>query len=286
MAGIPKPVVDPRFGPAWTPMLQAAQAAKQQTSALNSGAPQSNLLDQWGNTIQVQGSNLAQTVTIGASHGVSGVLVSTGIASGTAGLAVQSGPAITTITLTQGSTAATVGTVTGASLAVGQVIGAADVSDPSSGTPTPAITPGTTIAAVSGTSVTLSQGAAESGTALYCAAARFILQQDSGWVPLSLSAGMTSAYAVVPAARLRGDVVTLKGGIDASAGWAAGATLATLPVGMRPVSFPTPAITYFSTATSWAAAALGINPSGFISVLVSAGAGAAVYLDSVEFAIS
>jgi hypothetical protein len=210
MPGTPKPVVDPRFGPAWTPVLQNAQANKQQAAALNSGAAQGNLLDQYGNTIQVSGSDLNQIVTIGATFGQSGVQVSTGLPSGTAGLAVQSGPTTTTITLTQGSIAATVGAVAGA-LAVGQVIGAANVSDPSSGTATPAITPGTTIAAVSGSSVTLSQGAAESGTSLFCAASRFILQQDSGWVLLTSFASGISAGNPAPAYRLVGDRVQISG---------------------------------------------------------------------------
>jgi hypothetical protein len=261
MAGIPKPVVDPRFGPAWTPMLQAAQAAKQQTMALNSGAPQGNLLDQWGNTIQISGSNLAQTVTIGASHGVSGVLVGTGIASGVSGLVVQSGPAITTITLTAGSTAATVGTVTGASLAVGQVIGAADVSDPSTGTPTAAIKPGTTIAAVSGTSVTLSQNAVESGTSLYCATATFIIQQDSGWETLSLMPNFNAGPGYTPAGRLSGSVIYLCGSIINNTGsnTTPGQTWATLPIGVRPLQAAIAVVWNISTSGTMSYSGIAAN---------------------------
>jgi hypothetical protein len=284
MAGIPKPVVDPRFGPAWTPMLQAAQAAKQQTMALNSGAPQGNLLDQWGNTIQVQGSNLAQTVTIGASHGVGGVLVSTGIPTGTSGLVVQSGPAITTITLTAGSTAATVGTVTGAGLAVGQVIGAADVSDPSSGTPTPAIQPGTTIAAVSGTSVTLSQDAVEAGTSLYCAAARFVLQQDTGWVTLTgLPSGWTtSAGGYTGSARLQGDTVRFKGVLHNASGsaWVSGA-VAVLPAAMKPAALVT--LLTHDGGTTILSTAVDTSGNLFANGIAN---GDSVVLDGVSYSIA
>lgn len=281
MAGVPKPVVDPRFGPAWTPIIQGQQSQKQQAAALNSGATQGNLLDQWGNTIQVSGSNLNQIVTIGASHGISGVQVGTGIQSGTAGLAVQSGPAITTITLTAGSTAATVGTVTGASLAVGQVIGAANVSDPSSGTPTPALTPGTTIATLSGSSVTLSQPAAESGTALYCAASRFILQQDTGWQLLTLGSGLTS-FSFTPSARLIGDIVHLKGGIDGA--WSSGQTLATLPTAMHPQG-GVPEITLnVWTGTAFIGQTLNISSAGQMSVLTAQTTGS-FNLDGLAFSI-
>lgn len=235
MPGSPKPVIDPRFGPAWTPPIQALQAQKQQALGLNAGATQGNIPDQWGNITQLSGSNLNQTVTIGASHGVAGVQVGTGIPSGTSGLAVQSGPAITTITLTKGSTAATVGTVIGAALSPGQVIGAADVSDPSSGTPTPAITPGTTIDAISGTSVTLSEPAAESGVGLYCAAAKFLLQQDTGWVSLTLSSGITPVSArFTPTARLIGDMVFLRGAANAAGDVSTGTPIGTLPALMWP----------------------------------------------------
>lgn len=284
MPGTPKPVVDPRFGPAWTPVLQNAQANKQQGAALSSGATQGNIPDQWGNTIQVSGSNLNQIVTIGASFGVTGVQVSTGLPAGTSGLAVQSGPAITTITLTQGSTAATVGAVTGATLSLGQVIGAADVSDPSSGTPTPALAPGTTIFRVSGTSVTLSQGAAESGTSLYCAATRFILQQDSGWLPLTLGGGISAVGTdPTPSARLIGDTVFMRGILSGT--WTAGATVATLPAATRPTFWnPAPSVTVWNTVTG-VAEPLTIFPSGAITVPLAQGSAATLSFDGVIFTI-
>lgn len=254
MPGYPKPVgSNAGLPPIWNATMQGIQHAQRMNAALAAGATQGLLPDQWGNATEVYGSNLDQEVTIGATHGNAGVLVRTGIAAGTSGRAVLSGPAITTITLTKGNTSATVGTVSGASLAAGQVIGAANVNDPSSGTATPAITPGTTISAVSGTSVTLSQNAAESGTSLYCAAARFILQQDSGWVPLTLSSGIGAYYGDrTPSARLLGDRVELKGSLQNNTGAtiAAGTTVATIPSGYRPNVVGVPGLRFIVFVTS------------------------------------
>lgn len=218
MPGTPKPIVDPRMGSHWTAIMAAIQRNGQQASNLNAGSTQGQIVDSYGNVIELYGSDLAQQVTIGASQGVAGVQVTTGLANGIAGRAVQSGPATTTITLTKGSTAATVGAVAGL-LSMGQVIGAANVSDPSTGTPTPAIVPGTTIAVVSGTSVTLSQGAAESGTGLYCATARFVLEQDTGWQPMSLPTNWNPVVSnYVPAWRRIGDLVFLRGEMQNNTG--------------------------------------------------------------------
>jgi hypothetical protein len=217
MPGVPDPVgIGPGgIPPFWNAVLGAIKGQQQATNGLAGGAPAGWVPDQWGNVTELSGANLNQVVTIGAGHLQAGVLVSTGIPSGTAGHAVFSGPAITTITLTQGSISATVGTVTGAALAQGQVIGAALATDPTTGTPTSAITPGTTIASVSGSSVTLSQGAAESGTSLYCAAGQYILQQDTGWVPITIPSGFTGSVQ----GRLQNGTVRLKGStVDVSAG--------------------------------------------------------------------
>lgn len=171
MPGTPRPVVDPRFGPAWTPILQAAQNAKQQTMALNSGAQSINIVDQYGNTLEIAGSNLNQIITRGAAFMQPGVLLGTGFSSGTAGRAAVHTELITTVTLTAGSTAATLG-----SAALGTLpIGAADVSDPSTGLATPAIVPGTNAIATGSTSITLSHPAAESGSGLYCVLAAWDL---------------------------------------------------------------------------------------------------------------
>lgn len=154
----------------WNTVMQGIARSAARLAALESaryaGAP---LIDAYGNTLEISGTNLAGVVFIGASHGQPGVQVGTGL-TGTA-RAKQTGLVTTTITLTKGSFAATVASGTG--LSAGMVIGAANVSDPSSGTATPAITPGTTIQAITGTSVTLSQKAAETGTGLFCAACNF-----------------------------------------------------------------------------------------------------------------
>lgn len=172
MPGTPPPLVNPSMGPHWTAVLAAIQSLQQQVQALTAGATQFTIPDAYGNTTIVVGTNLAQNVTIGASHGQPGVQAGTGIAAGTAGLAFQQGLATGTITTTQGSTAATLNSTISGTFTSGQVIGAADVSDPSSGVATPAIVPGTAFT-ISGATVTLSQPAAESAAGIFCAAAFF-----------------------------------------------------------------------------------------------------------------
>jgi len=176
MPGTPGPVgVGPSNVPAfWNAVLTAIAALQQQVNQLTSGAQYQNVVDQYGSTQYVIGS-LNQVVVIGAAFGQAGVQVGTALpAAGkpNVGIAKQTNLATTTVTLTKGSTAATV--ASGAGITNGMVIGAANVSDPSSGVATPAITPGTTVQSGGGTaSLTLSQAAAESGTGIYCAACLF-----------------------------------------------------------------------------------------------------------------
>jgi hypothetical protein len=238
------------MNPFWNATLQAIKTNQQRVNALTAGAQATNVTDQYGNTIQVTGPSLNQVVTIGASHGVAGVQVWTGIAAGTAGIAVLSGPSITTVSLTKGSLSATVGSVTGAALAVGDVIGAANVSDPSSGIAESAIAPGTTIDTVSGSSITLSQGAMESGTGLYCAAAKFILQQDTGWESLILGTGITSSGGYLAGARLSGTMIALCGQLVNNTGSSTttGTVWATLPSGIRPTASVTTPVWSVSTS--------------------------------------
>lgn len=272
MPGTPKPVGASGGLPVvWNAVTQKFQSLDSRVTALE-GAHTPGVFDKWGNAVEVTGSNLNQIVTIGASHTVAGVKVATGIADGTAGSASLSGPSTTTITLTQGSTSATVGTVSGAALDVGQVIGAANVNDPSNGTPTAAITPGTTISAISGSSVTLSQPAAESGTNLYCAAGRYILSQDTGWVAITLGPNVTelSGYGI-PSARLQGDIVRLKGAVHATA---TTFTLGTVPVGLRPTAWA-----YF--ANQWT-----VDTSGVISSQFSLSSGQNFGLDGITYSLS
>lgn len=187
----PKPIFDARYGHL-TPIAQALAFTQQKVSQQNAGANQGMVVDSNGNCTEVYGANLNQVVTIGSTAttggptGKPGVLITTGIAQGVAGRAVvysgSSGAPRTIptgkIDLTAGSTAATLESpvYTGTFLS-GLLIGAANVTDPSSGLATPAITPGTTISSISGTgpwSIVLSAPAVESGH-VYCAAATFQL---------------------------------------------------------------------------------------------------------------
>lgn len=234
MPGTPKPTIDSRYGSHWTPVVQALHFGQSQQNQANAARPQGSILDQYGNTVELWGSNLSQNVTIGASFGSPGVQVETGIASGVAGRAYQQSLATGNITTTQGSTSATLTHVDSGTFANGMVIGAANVSDPMLGTPTPAIVPGTTMT-VSGTSITLSQNAAESGTALFCAACYFTAEFPGAWVPLTLTSGMIAASGYyVPAARIVGDVVQLGGTMKNNSGSAISGVLATMGASFYP----------------------------------------------------
>lgn len=191
MPASPKPIFDARYGHL-TPVAQALQFTQQKVAQQGAGANQGMVVDANGNCTEVYGANLNQVVTIGSTattggpSGKPGVLITTGIAQGVGGRAVvYSGTSLNPrtiptgkIDLTQGSTAATLEspTYTGTFVS-GLLIGAANVTDPSSGLAKPAIVPGTTISSISGTgpwSIVLSAPAAESGS-VYCAAAIFQL---------------------------------------------------------------------------------------------------------------
>ena len=182
MPGTPRQLNDPRFGPYHTALIQGVQTANARAAASAAGSMSGYIPDRYGNIVEVYGPNLNQVVTIGAVHAQAGVQVSTGIANGTAGRASQANLARGTLTCTKNTNAATlVSTVAGTGpFANGYLIGAADVSDPSSGLATPAIVPGTTMT-ISGTAITLTPPSGytwavqESGTAIYCAACTWTL---------------------------------------------------------------------------------------------------------------
>lgn len=174
MAGTPQPVGKNGPLPAfWNATFQAINQNTQQNVAQMSGRNQGIVVDQYGNALEIYGSNLDQVVTLGAAFTIPGVLIWTGFGPGSAGRAVINVFVTGTITLTKGSTAATAST---SSFGNGLPIGAADVTDPTTGFATPAITPGTTVASGGGTtSLVLSQAAAESGTGLLCIQASWSL---------------------------------------------------------------------------------------------------------------
>jgi hypothetical protein len=157
----------------WNAVLQTMQQMQADIKALQSGQQNTLITDSNGNATVIIGQ-LSQTVTIGAISGQAGVQVMTNLgdpSSGqqTAGLAFAQDVATGTITTTEGSFTATLDSTTTGTFTNGMVIGAADVSDPSSGTATPAIVPGTTFT-ISGSAITLNKAASESGTGIYCAA--------------------------------------------------------------------------------------------------------------------
>lgn len=185
MPGTPKPIIRPGFSPHWTTVIQGLEFGAMAQNMSNAGRNQGNVLDRYGNTTGLNGTDLNQTVTIGAGWLTSplgpypdgplaGVTVGTGLTG--SGFAVQQNLATGLITTTAGSTSGSITTVHSGTFAANQMIGAADIADPTLGTPVPAIAPGTYISSITGSgpySVTLSQKAVESGTQLFCAAAVF-----------------------------------------------------------------------------------------------------------------
>ena len=190
MPGTPRPIINPAQGRVGTPIVNALQTHEQKLGNLAAAQQQGNTFDRWMNTMTLSGSNLNQVVTIGAQHGVGGVEVQTNLGTErapAAGIAKQENlltatiaytgpngtPVVTAgLSVTEGSTAATLDSSLAFAWAGASnyVIGASDIK-----TFSEAITPGTYIYAISGTSITLSQPAAADGTDLYCAACEFVL---------------------------------------------------------------------------------------------------------------
>lgn len=272
MPGTPKPIVDPRFGAFQTTMIQAAQRQQGQAAALAAGATQGNLVDQYGNTTQVSGTNLNQTVTIGASSGQPGVLVGTGVPNGTTGTATQGALATGTITVTQGSTSATLASTISGLFAAAQVIGADTIPDPTTSVLTSAIVPGTTFT-ISGTSITLSQAAAESGT-VFCAACTFtVIGSTSAWIAPTLLNSWANTPGLVPAGFMKDSLgfVHLRGRLG---GGTSGTMAFVLPAGYRPGPAGS-AGTYPAggfDSTTPVAAGVAIDDTGDVDIFYASGA--------------
>lgn len=99
------------------------------------------------------------------------------------------------------------------------------------------------------------------------------------WQGLTLGSGVTGS-GYTPSARLQGDTTRLKGGLLNSSGSTitAGATLATIPSGLRP------------TATLSFAEAFGgfviLSTAGLITMSANVGAAQVVALDGITFSLS
>lgn len=225
MPGVPPPVIDPRLGTFWTPIVQGAKLQQSKAGALAAGATQGNLVDQYGNTIEVAGTSLAQAVTIGASHGQAGVLVGTGFSAGQGGRVVQSNLVTGTVTLLKGSTTAEIASTASGAWIGGQSIGAAQ-----------GIEPGTTYTGTPGDStITLSSAATASGT-FYAAACDWLGLGDLGipnWIAPTLLNSWANASGGTPAGYYKDPlgIVHLRGRLN---GGANGSNLFNLPVGYRP----------------------------------------------------
>jgi hypothetical protein len=268
MPSSPQPIVG-NLGPVWTPMLQAAMNQKQKAANLAAGKQQGGVWDQYQNCVELSGSNLDQIVTIGAGPLTGGgVQVSTGLANGTAGRCTRQNQVVASVHLTAGSTTATISSPSG-TFAAGMVIGAATASGAE------AITPGTTISSVSGSTVTLSQAAIASGSGLLCAAANFVMAEPGSWLALTVASPFTAASGgyFAPAARLvSGDTVQLSGAISNTTGTSyTNEVVALLP---SAALIPTSKV---QMAAGWSA-----DTSGHLTV-ASIPAGSTVGLDGLFF---
>lgn len=181
------------YGPLWNALIGGISNAQGQADSQRSGALQGNYVDDYGNTVMIIGQLTGQIITIGAAFQQPGVTIQTPTYNfavndprlhHTVGLVTIDVDAWGTIDLTAGSD---VGTVVIAGSAEGpgvnpdfgvyKWIGAANVSDPSTGTATPALPYGTSVGGYTGTypnyTLTLSQNAQETGTGLYFATCVF-----------------------------------------------------------------------------------------------------------------
>lgn len=163
------------YDPAWNAVIGAIQRHADGIGVTkNQPRSTQTVTDMWGNSNEVSGTNLDQTVTIGASHNQQGVLVSTNI--GTAGAPISGRAGATgvrtfTLQLQAGATAATASSTAG--LTAGMVIGALSVAPSQPTVPYPTslgLNPGTTISTIAGTLISLSENALVTGTGLYAAA--------------------------------------------------------------------------------------------------------------------
>jgi hypothetical protein len=178
MPNTPSPIDGP-LGPFWTPVLQSTQASKAKAAGLAAQAQQGATYDRYLNVTSLSGSNLNQVVQIGGVSGDAGVFVGTGFASGTSGIATPSNVAAGRITCSANSNEVTLDSTASGTFAVGQQIGAYILN--ASGTTTDAILPGSVIASISGSTLTLTPPAPASwavvltGSGLYCAACDWTL---------------------------------------------------------------------------------------------------------------
>lgn len=112
--------------------------------------------------------------------------------------------------------------------------------------------------------------------------------RDSGWLPLSLPTGVQAGSGYVPAVRLRGDIVHLKGSVYNNTGGviAAGAEWASLPTGVAPSEtlYAQPSAV---GAGAWENFTMSIAPSGVLALPgAGLGAGYTLYLDGISYSLS
>jgi hypothetical protein len=107
--------------------------------------------------------------------------------------------------------------------------------------------------------------------------------QDSGWVAVTIGSGLTAdGTAFVPAARLKGDEVRLRGILDASAGLSVNSTLATIPSVARPSGQVGAAVIYAEGAGKGGS----VDTSGVLRNNVGTTISQAFYLDPIVYSLA
>jgi hypothetical protein len=108
-------------------------------------------------------------------------------------------------------------------------------------------------------------------------------QQDTGWVALTLGTGVSAiAGGYVPSARLQGDTVELRGGLQCTAP-GSGLTWATIPTGLRPAAT-------VQNVTGWdtigATTTYTISTGGLLTISQSSGSLSQLYLASITYPLT
>lgn len=221
----------------------------------------------------IPSSNIQNVVSVGAGRSPFTPIAATSSMTAVSGQFVSASPGVT-ITLPAPSAGAFVGV-----MAISTVTGASPVTV-HYGSGSGHITG---VGAASVASYLL--GTAEAATILQSDGTNWNIitgQQDSGWVALSLGTSIVGA-GYTPSARLQGDVVRLKGGLENSSGSTilTAVTLATVPAGLRPTVTPL----NFASVIGTSPVPVGLTSGGLITTSGLA-ASAILSLDNISYSIS
>lgn len=182
MPGTPRPIIHPLLGVVWGSVFQALQNGNVALNNLASQAQQDMTQDSLGNMTSLRQTNLNMAVPLGSVENTANNTPVSGFSKGQvpaawvgtgltgSGICVPTAVATGLITLTEGSTSATLDSPISGTFTSGQTIGAYTY-DAATGVTQQAIFAPVTTFTISGTAITLSHVAALGGSGLYCVAA-------------------------------------------------------------------------------------------------------------------